>query len=356
MPLEVVPDLLDRIEFGCVAGEALEVKPGKGIAHRVDGRPLVNLPAIPEQDDGSTQVGEQQTQEPGHVHGFEVVLSKLKVETQAGTLGRNREGRDGRDPVVLVVVAHDRRASSRAPRPTARRDEHEAALIEEDDVGAKPSGFFLLTATCAASSARWLLRRAGSRGVRALGNSTRTPEERARGGSGGSGPRTSCGRAWRCASTSTARWESRTLSPPRAAASATSRAAWRSVSRAGPEWAWPSTPHRHAASSPAASDARLRERLEPDGRPPESHSHSLTTPRLDGDASPGSLLIRWVSCSIVSPRSIIYAILNNRALCSHCGIAQGERAASIERDRSSRARRVNGYRWFDGADDVRAPA
>ena len=101
MPLEVVPELLDRIEFGCVAGKALEVEPGKGITHRVDGRSLVNLSTIPEQDDGSTQMGEEQAQELGHVHGLEVVLSKLKVEAQARTLGRHREGRDGRDPVVL---------------------------------------------------------------------------------------------------------------------------------------------------------------------------------------------------------------------------------------------------------------
>src|SRR5882672_23542 len=154
MPLEVVPELLDRIEFGCVAGEALKVKPGEGLAHRVDGRSLVNLSTIPEQDDGSTQMGEQQTQELGHVHSLEVVLSKLDVEAQARALGRNREGRDDRDPVVLVVVAHDRGASSRAPRPPARWNEHEAALIEEGDVGAKPSGFFLLPATCAGSSAR----------------------------------------------------------------------------------------------------------------------------------------------------------------------------------------------------------
>ena len=114
MPLEVIPELLDRIEFGCVAGEALEVEPGEGIAHRVDGGSLMNLSTIPKQNDGPTQMGEQQAQELGHVHGLEVVLSKLNVEAQASTLGRHREGRDGRDPVVLVVVANDRGLSSRA--------------------------------------------------------------------------------------------------------------------------------------------------------------------------------------------------------------------------------------------------
>ena len=120
MSLEVVPDLLDRIEFGCVGGEAFEVEPGESVAHRVDRRSLVNLSAIPEEDDLPTQMLEQHTQELGHVHGLEVVLSKLDVQAQAGTPGRDRERRDGRDPVVLVVVANDRGAPSRVPGPTAR--------------------------------------------------------------------------------------------------------------------------------------------------------------------------------------------------------------------------------------------
>src|SRR2546422_332233 len=128
MSIEVVPDLLDGIEFGRVGGEVLEVKPGEGVAHRIDGTSLVDLSAIPEQDDVSTQVGEQQAQEPGDVHSLEIVLPKLKVETQARTPGYNREDRDGRDPVVLVVVANDRGASSRVPSPTARRNEHEPGI------------------------------------------------------------------------------------------------------------------------------------------------------------------------------------------------------------------------------------
>jgi hypothetical protein len=44
---------------------------------------------------------------------------------------------------VLVVVADDRGASPWIPSPTARRNEHKPALIKEDDVGAKFSGFFL---------------------------------------------------------------------------------------------------------------------------------------------------------------------------------------------------------------------
>jgi len=143
MPLEVVPDLLDRVEFWCVSGKAFEVEPWKSIADRVDCWPFVNLASIPEQDDMSAQVLEQHAQELGHVNGLEVILPEPDVQAHAGASGRNRQRRDGRDSVMLVVVPDDRRVSPRIPSPAARRDQHEAALIKEGDVGAKSSGFFL---------------------------------------------------------------------------------------------------------------------------------------------------------------------------------------------------------------------
>jgi hypothetical protein len=143
MALEVVPDLLDRVEFGRVSGEALEMEPRKCIANRMDCWTFVNPAAIPEQDDMSPKVLEQQAQEWGHVYGLEVVLLEAGVQAHAGASGRHRERRNGRDPVVLIVVPDDGRMSPRAPSPATRRDQHETALIQEGDVGAKSSGFFL---------------------------------------------------------------------------------------------------------------------------------------------------------------------------------------------------------------------
>lgn len=193
---------------------------------------------------------------------------------------------------MLVVVPHDRRLSSRIPSPTARWDEHEAALIEEGNVGATSSRFFLLRATCAASSARWRPRRAELLGALAPDNSNHTIEGRATDGSGDSGHQTPCGSAWRSVSRSIARWETRGPSLRREGAWGAFRAAWRSTSRVCPASAWPRAPHRRPSSSLESSDAPLQGMPGPAGRSPESLSLPLTTPRHDDVASPSSLPIR----------------------------------------------------------------
>ena len=143
VPLEVVLDLLDRVGFWRVSGKAFEVEPWKCSADRIDGWPFVNSASIPEQDDMSAQVLKQHAQELGHGNGLKIVLPELNIQAHAGALGRNRECRDRRNAVMLLVVPNTRRMSPRIPSTTTRRDEHEATLIKEGDVGSKSSGFFL---------------------------------------------------------------------------------------------------------------------------------------------------------------------------------------------------------------------
>jgi len=139
---------------------------------------------------------------------------------------------------------------------------------------------------------RWMARRSGHLAA------PPTPVERARGDSGGSGPRTSYGGpTWRCASTSITRWESRTPSRRPAAAlellcvqpgvsaalEPRRRCRWR-----------PPTPYRQCLI-PVLEPSRmgpLPGRLEPGGRPRVSPSLSESF-TLDGGASPGSRRIRW---------------------------------------------------------------
>ena len=209
-----------------------------------------------------------------------------------------------------IVVPNDRRTSLATPGPTTRRDEHEAALIEEDDVGAKSSGFFLWRATCGASSGRWPLRRAGSRVVPEPDSSSHRIGGLARDGWDGTEHRIPCGSGSRSASRSRARWETHTPSPPEAAASRVSAVAGPSAS--GDGLARASNPiHGFPLSSRSVPSGELTKPKTGRVVRPRSRSDlaSIAPSHVDG-ASPNSMQIHGVSFLIASHLSITYANLN----------------------------------------------
>jgi len=211
-----------------------------------------------------------------------------------------------------IVVADDRRATLRAPRSTACRNEHEAAFIEERDVGATSSGFFLSRATCAASNGRWPPRRAGLRGVPVPGSSSRRTAARARGGSDDTERRTPCGSATRSASESTARWGSRRPWRLEEEAAGVAPADVRSAFWAALGRASMPTPRLRVSSSPAPIGGPTRPMSERSWRSRSIPSPLSTTRSRDGAASPTIPPIHGVSCPIVSHLSITYAKVNNR--------------------------------------------
>lgn len=135
----------------------------EGVLDSADVRPLVNPATVPDDDDVAAQVLEQEPEKLRHLRSFEVVLPKLNVKPHPRPPGGHGDRRDGGDTVVPVAVADDGSLTLWTPGSAVGQNEHEAAFIKKRDVGAKSSGFFLLPATCAASSARWLPRRAESR-------------------------------------------------------------------------------------------------------------------------------------------------------------------------------------------------
>jgi hypothetical protein len=88
-------------------------------------------------------------------------VKKAYVEAEPFVASRYSECSKSGDAVVTIVVAHDGCLAGDSPGPTAAWNEQKAALIEEGEVGAKSSPFFLAPATCAASSFRLPLRLAG---------------------------------------------------------------------------------------------------------------------------------------------------------------------------------------------------
>jgi hypothetical protein len=137
MPFEVVPELLDGIEFWGVSWELFDLQAGVGLLHCRDRRPPVNRALIPQQDDMTSQMVQERPQKVGHVHGGEVVRLKPDVQAPMLPVRRDSERRQRRDPIVFVGVADERRLPLRCPRAPARRDKEKAALIQEGQMGPK---------------------------------------------------------------------------------------------------------------------------------------------------------------------------------------------------------------------------
>jgi len=131
VPLEIVPHLLDGIEFGSILGEEFGVESRVIQQQLADDRSFVNLALVPEKNDRTAQVLEEVPKERRHVHGFEVVLLKTGIETDVLAHRTDGEHGQGGDAVMLVVVADDRRDALRAPGAPACRNEQEAAFIKE---------------------------------------------------------------------------------------------------------------------------------------------------------------------------------------------------------------------------------
>src|SRR6266487_1287409 len=215
---EVVPELLRRIEFRRIRRERLEMQPRMRLAHRVDSRPAVNRAAVPQQDDGAPEMPQERTKEVGHIDRLEVTWLEADVQPQMLALGGHREGGQGRDPVMLIVVADDGRVPRGRPGAAAGRNEQKAALIQEGEVGPKSSGFFLWPAICSAASGQWPARRVGWPGLRAPDNSSRSDARASRRVPGDSAPQSAPGSPPRSAVRSTARWQTHGPWPPGARA------------------------------------------------------------------------------------------------------------------------------------------
>jgi len=168
MAFEVIPDLLNGIELGRIAGEGFNVEPRIVPLHLGDEGSLVYTTIVPQEDDRSPQVPQKCTKERGHMGCLKVALLEPEVQTHMFAHSRYTEGCQGRDAVVSVVVMENRCLPGRCPCPSAGRDEKKAAFIEEQQMGPKSLRLFLYVATCSASNEQWPLGPVGSLDARVL--------------------------------------------------------------------------------------------------------------------------------------------------------------------------------------------
>ena len=138
------PDAFVGVELRRVAGEAKEMEPGEGTAHGTDRVSLVDRAAIPEQDDGSSEMAEQMAQEGADLGVLDVLRVEAVVQTETTAAGTHGDARDHGDPIVPLVVVKKRGLSARRPGLADTRNQEEARLVDEDEMGTQPRGFFLM--------------------------------------------------------------------------------------------------------------------------------------------------------------------------------------------------------------------
>ena len=262
VPLEVVPDLLDRVEFGGVLWERLDMQPRIVLKQFSDRWTFVDAPLVPKQDDRTAQVAQQLTQELGHVESLEIVLLKTQVKAHVFANRRYGERRQRRDAIMTIAVSNDGRATLRTPGSTTRGNEQEATFIEEDQMGPTSLSFFLSGAIDSVSNARWPRRRAEWRAVRVPGKTNARSAKCARRGGGDTARQTSSGLPKRSSLASRGRWETRRPVRPSGARSAIS-----------------SVPRLSACTDDRGQAWPLRRRFPPFALPPASEILTKTKRR-----------------------------------------------------------------------------
>ena len=140
--LEVIPDAFVGVELRSVGRERLQVQPGRAGEQLLHGVPAVNAAVVQQHDERAGDLAQQLAEKSCDLLALNVVLVQLAVQGAAEARGADSDARDGRDPVVRVPMADDRRLPHRPPGLPDRGDQEETRLVDEDEVGAQPCGVF----------------------------------------------------------------------------------------------------------------------------------------------------------------------------------------------------------------------
>ena len=134
--LAVAPEILDRVEFGRVAGEIFDLKLGRVLSEEsFDEFSPVNRPAIPDKDARlAFKVAPKVIKEVPNVSGRKVVRTEAEAEVEMLILRRYADGTDTRKAGVLLGLNKFRGLALNRPGAADDRLQHEAAFVNEDDL------------------------------------------------------------------------------------------------------------------------------------------------------------------------------------------------------------------------------
>ena len=143
-PLEIAPDELIWVEFGCVTREAMEAQSRRCAQEIADENASVLVDVVPDDEYWAAQTLEQQAQESNDIRRPDVpVAQKPGVKRDVLSFGLNADSRDRGDIGPPASATQNGSLSAGRPGPGDWRNQQEAALVNEDEMGASLFGFFL---------------------------------------------------------------------------------------------------------------------------------------------------------------------------------------------------------------------
>jgi len=142
--LRELPDAFIGVELGGVAGEAIEVEAGEGATQRTDRISLVNGSVVPYEDDRSSKMAKQISKEGADLGVLDVLDVEGVVQAETSPARAHRDAGDDRDSIAPLPVVEQGRLAPGRPGLAHARNQEEARLVDEDQVGTQPRGFFLM--------------------------------------------------------------------------------------------------------------------------------------------------------------------------------------------------------------------
>ena len=166
--LEVVPEILDRVELRGIAGEALEQESGGGAGAEelADAAAAVGGQAVPDDQQLARDLAEQVLEEPDSAGAGD--RAGLDLQVDFARLGQRP---DDREVVAGQPAAQDRRLAARGVGPDPAGEQAEAGLVDPDDGPPLGAGFASRAGqrssrqAAMTASSRCVARKVGSCGV-----------------------------------------------------------------------------------------------------------------------------------------------------------------------------------------------
>ncbi len=138
----VGPDGFIGVELWGVGRKKFEMQSREPAADFPNPFSFVNARVVPDDEDVPAKVTQQVSEEFADLVVSDVLRVTPEVQADAPTPGSNGDARNHGNAIMPVAMMNDGGLTARSPGLSHRRNQEEARLVDEDDVGPQPCSVF----------------------------------------------------------------------------------------------------------------------------------------------------------------------------------------------------------------------